>query len=90
VRKDERADAPLRFSAPEIIVACGGNGDFYAAVFRTGYTQARARREIFVSIQTNDCASGIEAFQKLYVVSQSVLNQHRTNFSASAWGPKAA
>jgi len=86
VRKDERRDAPLRLSDPEVVVARGPNGRFYAAVVRTGYIQARARRKISASIQVNDCESSTEALEKLYEVSQTVLNIHRAHFTAPASG----
>jgi hypothetical protein len=84
VGKDERKDAPSRFSAPEVIVACGRDGRFYAAVLRTGYIQVRARREMWAEIQIKDCASSTEALQKLYVASHAILNHYRPQFSPSA------
>jgi hypothetical protein len=83
VRKDERIDAQFRFSAPEVIVACGGNGRFYAAVVRSGYIQARARREVFAWIQVTNYASSTEALQKLYMASHAFLNQNQPQFSTS-------
>jgi hypothetical protein len=70
MRQDERRDAPFQFFALEVIVACNENGRFWAAVVRTGYLPAGARREIARSI---DCASSNEALEKMYIVSQNAI-----------------
>lgn len=58
LRKDELQDALCHWSAFEVVVTSGENGRFWAAVVRTGYDQASARRDMFFAIEVRDCGLG--------------------------------